>query len=190
MILLYIGLILFVAPHLYSMLLPGARDSLKASLGENAFKGGYAIVALAGLALIVVGYSRAWSLNQGLDLAFVPPAWGRHVTMLLVLFGFILIGASHGKGYLKAWLHNPMSIGVALWALGHLLANGRVLDLYLFGTFLVIGVLDIVLCELRGKRPMHVPQLRSDVIAVVAGLVLYGLFLFGFHPYILGVPVV
>ena len=114
----------------------------------------------------------------------------KHLTMLLVLLAFILIGASHGKGYLKKWLHNPMSIGIVLWSGGHLLVNGQRSDVWLFGTFLVVGLADIVMSEIRGKRPDYIPRIRSDVVAVVVGLVLYVVFLFGFHPYVLNVPVV
>jgi uncharacterized membrane protein len=110
--------------------------------------------------------------------------------MLLVLLGFITLGASHGKGYLKLWLQQPMSIGFALWSGGHLLANGKRADVYLFGTFFVLALLDILLSTLRGKVPSHQPQVRSDIIAVVAGVVLYAIFLFGFHPYVLNLPIV
>jgi uncharacterized membrane protein len=186
----YIGVILFAGTHLFSMLMPAARDSLKARLGENAFKGVYSIVGLIGIALMVYGYSNAWATGDGIMPVYDPPTWGRHVAMLFVLLGFILIGASHGKGHLKLWLRSPTSIGVALWALGHLLANGFKLDLWIFGTFLALGVLDVILCAMRGKGPTHEPQLRSDIIAVIVGVVLYAVLLFGFHPYVLGVPVV
>ena len=110
--------------------------------------------------------------------------------MLFVLLAFILLGASHGKGYLKKWLHNPMSIGIGLWSAGHLLANGKRTDVYLFGLFLVVALADIIMSEIRGKKPSHEPRLRSDVIAVIAGMVLYVIFLFGFHPYVLNLPIV
>jgi uncharacterized membrane protein len=186
----YIGVILFAGTHLFSMLMPAARDRLKARLGENAFKGAYSIVGLIGIALMVHGYSNAWATGDGITPVYDPPAWGRHVTMLLVLLGFIMIGVSYGKGHLKTWLRNPLSIGVALWAAGHLLANGLKLDVWIFGTFLAIGVLDVVLSTMRGKVPVHQPRLRSDIVAVIVGTVLYVVFLFGFHPYVLGVPVV
>ena len=86
-------------------------------------------------------------------------------------------------------LHNPMSIGIALWATGHLLANGKRTAVYLFGMFLVVALADIIMSELRGKRPTHEPRLRSDIVAVIAGMVLYVIFLFGFHPYVLNLPV-
>ena len=107
-----------------------------------------------------------------------------------MLLAFIFLAASHGKGYLRKFVHNPMSIGIALWAGGHILANGKRTDIYLFGTFFAVAVADIVMSEIRGKRPVYEPRLRSDIIAVIAGMVLYVIFLFGFHPYVLNVPVV
>ena len=189
MTLLYIGCLLFGGSHLFSILFPGLRDSFKAQLGEKPWKGAYALVSLAGLVLMVVGYSRSRSGPATADLLYEGWYEMRHLTMLLVLLAFILIGASHGKGYLKKWLHNPMSIGLALWAAGHLLVNGQRADVWLFGTFLVVGLADIVMSEIRGKRPVYIPRVRSDVLAVVIGLVLYLVFLFGFHPYVLNVPV-
>lgn len=190
MIFVYFGTVLFAGTHLFSMLLPNQRDALKGRLGEQAFKGVYSVASLIGIGLLVYGYSSAWASGTGVSPVLDPPSWGRHATMLLVWLGFIAIAASHGKGNIKAHLRNPMSIGISLWAFGHLLANGLWLDLWLFGTFLVIGLLDILLSTLRGKVPGHAPQSRSDVIAVVAGTAVYAVFLFGFHPYILGVPVV
>ena len=184
-----IGIVLFGGTHLLSILLPGLRDSLRASLGEGLFKGIYGAAGLVGLGLMIYGFHGQWAAALAAPPAYEPPAWGRHVTMLFVLLGFILLGASHGKGYLKLWLRNPMSLGVSLWAVGHLLANGRMIDILLFGTFLAIGLLDIAFSTLRGKVPMHEPRVRSDIVAVVVGVVLYGVFVFGFHPYVLGVPV-
>lgn len=187
---LYIGILLFGGSHLLSILFPGLRDSFKAQLGEKAWKAAYGLVSLAGLVLMIVGYWHSRSGPLAADWVYVPAPWAKHVTMTLVLLGFIVLGAAHGKGYLKKWLHNPMSIGVGLWATGHLLSNGKRTDVWLFGTFLVIALADIVMSEIRGKRPEHQPRLRSDVIAVVVGMVLYVIFLFGFHPYVLNLPIV
>ncbi|MGH6854125.1 MAG: NnrU family protein [Aestuariivirga sp.] len=187
---LFSGIVLFGGIHLFSMLLPGQRDALKARFGEKTWKGLYALVSLVGLGLMVRGFMLARSGPLAADWLYVPAGGTRHVTMLLVLLGFISIGASHGKGYLKLGLRNPMSIGIGLWAFGHLLANGKRTDVYFFGTFLVLALLDIVLSTLRGKKPAHEPHPRSDIIAVIVGMVLYVIFLFGFHPYVLNLPVV
>lgn len=187
---LYLGIILFGGSHLFSIFCPVWRDALKAKLGEKPFKGLYALVSLAGLVFLIMGYMASRGGPLAADWIYVPAAWSKHVSMLFVLLAFILIGASHGKGYLKKWLHNPMSIGIALWATGHLLSNGKRTAVYLFGMFLVVALADIIMSELRGKRPSHEPRLRSDIIAVIAGMVLYVIFLFGFHPYVLNLPII
>jgi uncharacterized membrane protein len=184
------GIAVFAGPHLFSMLLPGHRAGLLQRWGEGPFKGLFSLVSLAGLGLMIWGF---WTLRSGPsagDYAYVPAGSMRHVTMLLVLLGFICIGSFHGKGYLKLWLRNPFSVGIVLWSFGHLLSNGRVHDVLLFGTFLVFAVLDIVLSTARGKRPGHEPEIRSDVIAVIVGAALYAVFLFGVHPYIFNTPVI
>jgi uncharacterized membrane protein len=186
---IYLGALLFGGSHLFSILFPALRDGFRKSLGDKLWKALYGLVSLAGLVFLVIGYSKSRAGPAVADILYDAPYSLRHVTMLLVLIGFILIGASHGKGYLKTWLHNPMSIGVSLWAIGHLLVNGQRSDVWLFGTFLVVGLADIILSEMRGKRPSHVPRVRSDIIAVIVGMVLYVIFLFGFHPYVLNVPV-
>lgn len=189
MTLLILGLVLFFVPHLMSVLAPGARESLKGGLSDKAFKGIYALVSWAGLILIIWGFYQGWYGGGGDQQVYTPPTWGRHITMLLVLLGFISLGASHGKGRLRLLLKNPMSIGIVLWAAGHLLANGRLADLLLFGSFLIYGLLDIATAMGRGKLPSYTPNARSDVIAVVVGLVLYALFLLVIHPYVFGIHV-
>lgn len=190
MTILYLGVFLFAGPHLFSSLLPGIRDGLKATIGQKAWRAAYSVVALLGLVLMILGFMQSRSGPLAADWVYVPAPWARHVTMTLVLLAFIFIGASHGKGFIKKWTHNPMSIGIALWSAGHLLANGKRTDVWLFGAFLAVALADIVSSEIRGKRPAHEPRLRSDIVAVIVGMVLYVIFLFGFHPYVLNIPVV
>ncbi|MGH6820109.1 MAG: NnrU family protein, partial [Methylocella sp.] len=120
---------------------------------------------------------------------YTPPDWARHATKLLVLAGFVFLAASHGRSHLRLWARNPMSIGIGLWAAGHLLSNGKRTDVYLFGTFLAVALLDIAVSNWRGKAPAYEPRWRSDVIAAIGGMIVYVIFLFGFHPYVLNLPV-
>jgi uncharacterized membrane protein len=106
-----------------------------------------------------------------------------------VLLAVIALMAAFHRGRLKLWLRQPMSIGIALWALGHLLANGSLPEVLLFGGFLLFGLIDIIRSEAIGKVPNYVPKPVHDVIAVAGGLVIYGVLLY-LHPYIIGVPVV
>jgi uncharacterized membrane protein len=182
------GLLLFLAPHLYSILLPAHRNGLKARFGEKAFKGLYALVSLAGLVLIVWGYSQVRAGPAAADQLFFPGEWTRHAAMLMVLLAFISLAS--GKGYIAKWIVHPMSVGIALWAGAHLLANGKRAAVYLFGTFLLVAILDIVFSAMRGKRKQFEPKVRSDIIAVAAGVTVYLVFLLGFHPYVLNLPIV
>ena len=190
MTLILIGAVIFVGIHLVVMLSPATRARLEARFGQGPWKGIFSLISAVGLILMIWGLIQARNSEEWGDLLYLPGDWTRHTAMLLVLIGFILIGASHGKGYLKSWVKQPMSIGIGLWALAHLLANGERPAVYFFGAFLLIAVLDIVLSTARGKVPRHEPRIRSDVIAIVIGVILYAIFLFGFHPYILGVPIV
>ena len=183
------GGLLFVGPHLLSSALPGSRDGLKRSLGEGRFKGLYALVTMAGLLLSIAGYVMGRWFSGAYDNLYEPWLSGRHLVMLLALLMFILLGAAGGKGYIKAWLGHPMSIGIALWAIGHLLVNGERPLVWLFGSLLVVALADLLFSFGRGKRPSHVPQIKSDIRAVVIGIVVFLIFLFGFHPYILQMPV-
>lgn len=186
---LFAGIALFGGAHLFVMLLPGRRDALKARLGENGWKGLFTLVSLIGLALMIWGLMRSRAGPLAADWLYIPADWARHAAMLLVLLAFVAIAASHGKGHLKLMLRNPMSIGIALWAFGHLLANGKRADVYFFATFLGLALLDIGLSEWRGRKPGFAPQLRPDIVAAVAGVLLYVIFLYGFHPYVLNLPV-
>ncbi len=187
---LWSGAVLMAGAHFFSMLLPARRDALKNVLGEMPWKVAYSVVVLAGLALMIKGLLAARAGPLAADILYLPPDWTRHLTMLLVLAGFIAVAASHGLGYLKRWLRNPMSVGIGLWAFGHLLANGKKADVIFFGTFLAVALADIALSTWRGKRPFHEPRPRSDAIAVTVGVALYLAFLFGFHPYVLNLPLV
>jgi uncharacterized membrane protein len=190
MTLLYIGTVIFFGVHLLVMLLPGPRDRLQVRLGEGPYKGLFSLVSAIGLVLMIYGFYTTRGTLEPDDYIYTPAPWTRHAAMGLVLLAFVSLGASHGKSHLKLWLKHPMSIGFGLWAFAHLLANGERPAIIFFGSFLVIAVLDIILSTMRGKLPHHEPQLKSDVRAVVIGVILYLVFLFGFHPYILNLPIV
>jgi uncharacterized membrane protein len=184
-----LGALLFVVPHLWSSAFPASRDGLKQRLGEGRFKGSYSLVTMAGLLLLIAGYVQGRWFGGNYDNLYEPWLPGRHLLMLLALLMFILLGAAGGKGYIKAWLWHPMSIGIALWAIGHLLVNAERPVVWLFASLLIVALADLVFSFGRGKRPGHVPQIKSDIRAVVIGVIIYAVFLFGFHPYILQMPV-
>ena len=184
MVILILGMLLFAGPHFASSLAPAQRDRLKARFGEGAYKGIYSIASLIGLVLMIYAY---WATRTSGDMLYVPSGTMRHATMGLATSGLILISASRGKGHIRLWLQNPFSIGVALWAIGHLLSVGKFAADWFWLTVLAVALVDIIVSMTRGKKPEFQASWRSDIIAVVVGLVLTGLLVSLFHPYVLGV---
>jgi uncharacterized membrane protein len=187
--LLYLGVLLFAGPHLYGLFWPGHRNALRESVGEGKYKGIYSILSLAGLVVLIMAYVQGRGDPVAYANVYEPFTHLKHLMMLLVLAGFILIAASHGKGYIRHWVKQPMSLGIGVWATGHLLMNGERVVVWIFSTFLVVALLDIVLSTARGKVAVFEPRLKSDIIAVAAGVALFLVMMLGFHPYVLGIPV-
>jgi uncharacterized membrane protein len=190
MLYLTLGVLLFGGAHLASILLPAPRDKLREDWGRGRYMGIYSLVSLAGLVFLVFGYVEGRSGGATAQLLYEPWSGARHMMMTLVLIGFVLIFSNKSKGYIAKTLRNPFSIGIALWSLGHLLVNGEIYAVVIFGLFLVVSLFDIGLSELRGKRLSYSPNWKHDLRGLVVGVVLFGVFAFGFHPYVLGIPVV
>ena len=181
-----IGLILFFGVHLVPM--TPLKPALKGAIGDNPYKGLFSLISAVGLGLMIWGFSMLRGGPGAFPLYFPDEAM-RHVTMLMVLAAFICLGAFHGKGYLKLWLRNPMSVGIALWAGGHLLSNGRQTAVIMFSCFLAYALLDIIVATAKGNKPTHEPRIKSDILAVVIGFAVYGFFLW-FHQYMVGIPLI
>jgi uncharacterized membrane protein len=187
---LWLGILLFFGPHFYSVLMSDHRTATRHSFGEKRFKGLYALVSLAGIILMAVGYVAGRNEPGGVEQFYEPWFGARHAAMGLILIGFILIFSNQTKGYIRATLKHPFSIGVAFWSIAHLLVNGEKAVVVIFGAFLILSVLDVILGLARGKVAAFAPNWKHDLRGLIVGLVLYLVFMFGFHPYILGVPVV
>lgn len=185
MILLIVGLALFVAVHLIPSVV-SLRDALIARLGAGAYRAVFSLTALVGLVMIVLGFSRA-----PFEPVYTAPSWGRQFAMFAVPVSLVLLAAANMPTHIRAVLRHPMLLGVLLWALAHLLSNGDLRSIVLFGSFAGYAVLDLVSVGLRGKRPSteKAPRLAMDAIATVAGLVVAGL-LMVFHYALFGVPVI
>ncbi|MEQ9546135.1 MAG: NnrU family protein [Marinobacter sp.] len=183
---LIIGLVLFLGIHSLSIVNEPLRDRMHASLGELPFKGLYSLVSLIGLVLIVWGYGAA---RMDPTVLYTPPGWLRHLAMLLLIPVFPLLFATYFPGKIKARLGHPMLVAVKLWALAHLLANGMLHDLLLFGSFLGWAVADRISLKRRSERPIAtLPASKAnDAIAVVGGLVVYVVFVFWAHQWLFGV---
>ena len=184
MIATYLGSFLFAVPHLLISIFPAVRDRFEARVGAPRFKGLFAATVGLGFILQVMGYI----LTRGSgEMLYAPSGMARHLSLTLATLGFILMATNQGKSHLRLWLQNPFSIGVALWAIAHLLMVGKTAVVWFYGTLLIVAVVDILSCMLRGKRPDYQPVWRADAIAVGAGLVLSLLLVTLFHPYVLGV---
>lgn len=187
MLSLILGAILFAGPHFFSSLAPAQRDRLQARFGEGPFKGTYA--ALTGIGLIILIYAY-WVTRGSGEMLYVPKQNLRHATMGLATLGMILLAAGQGKSHIRLWLQNPFSIGIALWAVGHLLSVGKFAADWFWLTMLAVALVDVGVSMARGKKPEFKPMWRSDIIAVVVGLVLTALLASLFHPYVLGVRLI
>src|ERR1700676_5160016 len=185
MLLLIIGLVLFLGVHSVAILAPAWRVRSIHRLGERAWKGLYALVSLIGFILICYGFGLA---RQAPVFLYSPPTWLRHAALILMLPVFPLLIAAYLPGRIKTAAKHPMLAAVKFWAFAHLLANGMLADVLLFGGFLAWAVLDRISLKKRPQNLRAAPPGRfNDAIAVIAGLALYALFIGWAHARLFGV---
>lgn len=189
MLMLVFGIAVFFAVHSVSIVAPAWRDASAARMGPLAWKAVYGLLSLVGLVLMVKGYTAA---RLEPSVLYLPPAWLRHVTLLLMVPVFPLLLAAYLPGRIKTLARHPMLLAVKLWALAHLLANGMLADVLLFGAFLLWAVADRI--SLKRRTPRPVPGLPlsafNDGLVIVGGLLLYAAFAVWLHPLLIGVAVV
>jgi uncharacterized membrane protein len=189
LLVMILGLLLFLGVHALTTQRE-LRASVIASTGEGGYKIGYALVSIAGLALIVWGFAHYRA--TGMLPVWTPPKWFKHITVALMLPAVILVVASYIRGRIYTTLKHPMLTGVKLWAAAHLLANGDLGSIILFGSFLGWAVYDRISLKRRvdpGAPPIPVGGPSNDLIAVAVGIVAYLALGFAFHPVVIGVPV-
>ena len=188
MILLTLGLVLFLGVHSVRIVAEDFRARQIARMGHNAWKGLYTLASIVGIALIVWGFGLA--RRQPLVLWSTPP-WLMHVAALITIVAFVFVAAAYVPGNgIKARLHHPMVLGVKVWALAHLLANGNLADLLLFGGFLLWAVLCFRAARQRDRvgSVVYPPgRLGPTLVAVMAGLALWAGFAFWAHGALIGV---
>jgi uncharacterized membrane protein len=190
LLVMILGLVLFLGVHT----LPAQRKlraRMIGSLGEGGYKIGYALVSLAGLALIIWGFAH-YRATGWIDV-WTPPKALKHITVALMLPAVILVVAAFIRGRIYTTLKHPMLAGIKLWAAAHLLANGDLGSIILFGSFLGWAVFDRISLKRRvdaGAPPIPVGGPGNDLIAVAVGIVAYLALAFAFHPVVIGVPVV
>ncbi|WP_210483198.1 NnrU family protein [Microvirga antarctica] len=192
MTVLILGLLVFLGVHAFTMA-RGARAGLVAKVGEGPYKGLYSLASLLGIILISVGFGRYRA--AGYIPVWDPPTWTRHLALLLVWVSSVCFAAAYLPGRIKARLKHPMLTAVKIWALAHLLANGDLGSILLFGSFLVWAVLARISAKRRDEgvphgAPLAAPHgIRNDLLAIAIGSIVYGLFVVWLHPLLIGVPV-
>ena len=188
MSLLVLGLVVFLGVHSVSIVAPAWRDAQLARRGERAWKGLYSLASLAGLLLLIYGYGVA---RQAPVVLYTPAPALRHIAMLLMLPVFPLLFSAYLPGRIQRAVKHPFLLAVMLWAAAHLLANGTLADVALFGAFLVWAVVDRISVGKRAvprRIPGARPAARNDIVAVVVGLLVHLVLLLWAHVWLAGVP--
>ena len=177
---LIVGMLLFLGAHSVSIVAPQWRDGVASRLGEWPWKAMYAIVSLAGFLLLIRGYADA---RQAAVVLYDPPTWMRSLAALIMLPVFPLLLAAYLPGRIKTAAKHPMLVATKAWAVAHLLANGTLPDVILFGGLLAWAVADRISLKRRTPRPIPgaPPSSLNDVLAVVLGLGIYGAFVMYLH---------
>ena len=183
-----LGLAVFLGSHV-SITRRESRAAVIARLGEWPYKGLLSLISLVGIVLI--GYGFAAYRAAGMIEVWSPPSWTRHVTVALMWPAAVCVVAAYIPGAIKRTLKHPMLVGVKLWALAHLIANGDLGSIILFGSIILWAGFDRATLKRRsdpGGPPIPVGGVRNDVLAVVIGTLLYLALGFWFHPDVIGVP--
>ncbi len=189
-----LGLVLFVGVHSLRVFAEGWRIALQARLGDNMFKVLYSLVSLLGFVLMVYGFGL---VRWDSPMLWVPPVATRHAAALLMLVSLVLLVAAYvPHNSFKQRLRHPMVLSVKVWALAHLLANGRVVDLVLFGTFLVWSVLVFRASRQRDRLAAQAlpadaeptaPAINRNARVILIGVAVWTLLMFGGHRWLFGV---
>ncbi len=192
MLVLILGLVLFLGMHAVTM-----KRDLRAQLierfGAGGYRGLYSAVSIIGFLLLIYGYGLQRA--AGYTVVWEPPVWTRHLALLLNLPIFILLAVGRRPSWLLSRVKHPMLLAVKIWATAHLLANGDLGSMLLFGGFLAWAVMARISVKRRPEEIARAAAMtnvafgRRDVIAIVAGLALYVVFALWLHPLLIGVPV-
>jgi len=188
MIILIMGLALFLGVHSVRMAAASWRQAQLARVGEQAWKRVFLLLSAAGLALIIWGYGVA---RHAPLLLWHPPMGMRHVAILLTLLAFVFLACAYvPRNHVKARLHHPMVLGVAIWAAAHLLANGTLADVLLFGSFFLWAVVSFIAARSRDRVAGTIyaaGTVRATLTAALAGVIAWAVFAFWLHGVLIGV---
>lgn len=190
MLLMIVGLVVFLGMHSVPIA-TGLHGTLEARLGARGYRLVFTALSVVGLIAIIWGFG-IWKYQQGSAILYVPPVWMAHIALLLMAISFVLLAAAHGKSHIRKRVKHPMLVAVKIWAFAHLLANGAVADVVLFGAFLAWAVADRISVKRRERAgrltpAAFEPTVKGDVIAVGTGLIVYVLFVWKLHLWLIGV---
>jgi len=188
MLILILGILLFIGVHVFGTLREQRAAAIE-RLGPDRYKLIYSVISLLGFALIVWGFVSYRA--AGMIPVWEPPHWMRHLAMPLVWFAFVALASRRAPaGRIRGWLRHPMLVAVKAWALAHLLVNGDLGSMILFGSFLAFAVYDRIAVKRRGDvgAPRVDAFTKGDAIAVGAGTAVFAVILL-LHPYLFGVSV-
>jgi uncharacterized membrane protein len=183
-----LGLVIFLGAHVF-VTMRGHRAALIARIGDGAYKSLFSLVSLIGIVLLAYGF--AWYRNSGVIPLWYPPPWTRHIAVALMWPASIMVVAAYIRGNIARVLKHPMLIGVKTWAAAHLCANGDLGGIILFGAFLLWAGYDRVTLKRRsdpGAPPIPAGGIMNDIIAMIAGTILYLVLGAVFHPLVIGLP--
>lgn len=182
------GLVLFLGVHSVRIVADDHRTRWQKRIGEGAYKGIYSALSLLGFVLMVWGFGLA---RETPVVLWSPPTGMRHLAALLTLFAFVLLAASYvPRNHLKARLHHPMVLSVKVWALAHLLSNGNLAHVLLFGSFLAWSVVCFSAARRRDRaQSVTYPAgtATGTAVTVVVGLVAWAVFAMVLHGLLIGV---
>ncbi|PWQ93619.1 NnrU family protein [Leucothrix arctica] len=186
--LLIIGVLLWSCVHLYPSIFSARRDAISERMGKS-YKGIYAVCIVFSIVLIVIGWKHTIP-----EQVYVNPSWGRHLNMLTMFFAIMLLGAGSSKGIsrIKQYIRHPMLMGIVVWSVGHLLANGDIRSLILFGGMLVWAIVSMITINRRDGawvKPTEIAGVKREGILLVITIVVY-LVLFMTHRFFAGMPLV
>jgi uncharacterized membrane protein len=188
MAILVIGLIVFIAMHSISIINHNWRIHMVNKMGVMPWQGIYSLLSIIGFVMIVYGFGLA---RMHPVVLYTTPNWLHHVTMVLMIPVFPMLLATYFPGRIQTTLKHPMLAATKLWAFAHLLANGTLADVLLFGGLLVWAVMDRISLKHRASDavPVALRSKLNDTLVIVIGLALYAAFVFGLHKWLIGVPI-
>lgn len=172
-------------PHILPVVMPNLKTSVIAKIGAGRWKGLYSLLSILGLVLIVFGWRQYRELAP---MIYEPREWGSHANMLLAWIALILFAVPRSKpGKILAAVKHPMVVGTIYWSVGHLLANGDLASVLLFGSLLAFAIISRVSEFRKGDPNPHFVGYRSDFVALGAGTFIYAVILFFGHVWLSGV---